>query len=401
MEIEICYNNILNRIKRILKRGFGVKILADIKMSYIIIEKCKDETRSIREIILSCLNNSKYRSDDKYLYIDENNKIEYSIKNKKTSQRYYLEISSKLRMNKGSDALSNIDKLMLSSSEQKYINVIRVYDGVSAAFCEKLYPKYALFERLLRQLILLVLTKSFGANWRDKTISEEQLKKMKEVAKSKGVLSLSDTLEQMDLYSMENYLFERREINYQSFFDEKLGSKDIKEKDKEELCKLIEEMRPRSLWERNFEMIGNQEKWKTQIFEIHNCRNKVAHSKKITKSEYEDVNKKLNKLNNDLKNAISKLQDKDFENVNSIDILSNFAITIGKSLQCVIEKKDFSNVMKNINVFVQEIVNLMQNTKRQLQNTQLSSMSANVITAFESAKELDEIARSFSKNPNK
>lgn len=64
------------------------------------------------------------------------------------------------------------------------------------------------------------------------------------------------------------------------FFENKLKKDDIKNKEKEELIELINEMRPCSLWERNFEILGKQQKWEKKIYEIHDLRNKVAHSKK-------------------------------------------------------------------------------------------------------------------------
>lgn len=208
------------------------------------------------------------------MWSDEDEKVQYTIRNKKNSQRYYLEIISKLRVNRGTEVLLHLDKCLLESTEQRYINIVRVYDGVSAAFCEKLYHKYGAFERQLRQLILLVLTKAFGINWRNETIPTEKLNDMKRTAK--GALSLSETLEQLDLAAMESYLFDKREVNYQTFFNEKLDAEVLKRKEKDELCNLIEEMRPRSLWERNFGMVGKQETWEKQILEIHQCRNKVA-----------------------------------------------------------------------------------------------------------------------------
>lgn len=385
--------------------------VADIKMTYIIIEKNKDEKRSIEQIILSCLDDNNYKRDNNYLYVDENNKIEYNIRHKRNSERYYLEIKSKLRFNKGVYSLSHLDNCLLKSPEKQYIYIIPIFDGVSAAFCEKLYPKYGLFERLLRQLILLVLTKSFGAGWIDKTISEEQQKEMKKIAK--GSFGLMNALEQFDLYSMENYLFEKREIDYQTFFNEKLAKNVIEKKEKEELCRLIEEMRPCSLWERNFEMIGKQEKWEKQISEIHDCRNKVAHSKKITKAEYESINKKLNKLNNDLKVAILKLQDKDFENMNYIDILSNFALAIEKLTRIVSMNYDFSKIIEGINKVVQGMViplkeaytlsttSTIQDSMRtftKINNTYVNSVK--VATTFEYAREINELSKRFSESFN-
>lgn len=116
--------------------------MAEIKMSYIIIENNIDEKRTTEQIILSCLDSSEYERREGYLWSDEGEKVQYTIRNKKNSQRYYLEIISKLRVNRGTEVLLHLDKCLLESTEQRYINIVRVYDGVSAAFCEKLYPKY-------------------------------------------------------------------------------------------------------------------------------------------------------------------------------------------------------------------------------------------------------------------
>lgn len=383
-------------------------------MSYIIWEKTKDNNRTFEQIIFSCLENSGYKRQNEYIFIDDTNSIRYVIRHKRNSQRYYLEIISNLRVNKGEDALLHMDECLLKSSEQQYINIIRVYDGVSASFCERLYPKYGAFERLLRQIILLVLTKAFGNDWRNKTITEEQLNDMKRVAKAKGNLSLSDTLEQFDLASMERYLFEKRQINYIDFFDEKLKKEEILNKEKEELVELINEMRPCSLWERNFEMLGKQSKWEKQIYEIHGLRNKVAHSKKITKEEYKTINKKLNKLNHDLNDAIIKIQDKDFENVDYVDILSNFALTIGKMTQKIVANCDFSRIVNGINKVVQDMIIPLREAYNSSINESLEKIAlvgkidnhkvhtqtrksdvTKVLTAFEAAEELKSIAKDF------
>lgn len=377
-------------------------------MSYIILEKTKDNNRTFEQIIFSCLEDSGYRRQSEYILIDDKNFVKYSIRHKKNSQRYYLEIISNLRVNKGEDVLLNLDECLVKSPEQKYIDIIRVYDGVSASFCERLYPKYGNFERLLRQMILLVLTKAFGSEWRNKTITKEQLNGMKKVAKAKGNLSLSDTLEQFDLDSMERFLFEKRQINYIDFFENKLKKDDIKNKKKEELIELINEMRPCSLWERNFEILGKQQKWEKKIYEIHDLRNKVAHSKKITKGEYKCTNKKLNELNKDLSKAIIKIQDKDFENVDYVDILGNFALSIGKMTQRILENYDFSKVINGINKVVQDMIvplreaykssinESLEKIDNGIEKTQTKKSDINkVITAFEVAEELKTISKTF------
>ena len=66
----------------------------------------------------------------------------------------------------------------------------------------------------------------------------------------------------MDLATLEIYLFEERHVDYPSIINEKLSTKHLEELDKEDICEIIEKMRPTSLWERHFEKFGSQETWK-------------------------------------------------------------------------------------------------------------------------------------------
>ncbi len=67
-----------------------------------------------------------------------------------------------------------------------------------------------------------------------------------------GKLSLNETLENMDLATLEAYLFEEREVNYLSIINKQLDPKSLSKLSKDEICKIIESMRPTSLWERHF-----------------------------------------------------------------------------------------------------------------------------------------------------
>ncbi|WP_160196597.1 hypothetical protein [Senegalia massiliensis] len=40
-------------------------------------------------------------------------------------------------------------------------------------YCNKIYPKINLFERKIREFILIILTKSFGVNWYTKTVNDD------------------------------------------------------------------------------------------------------------------------------------------------------------------------------------------------------------------------------------
>ena len=163
--------------------------MAEIKMSYIFIEKQKNESKAMQEILLEVIDDAvQERTSDVIIVNDV--EIEYRIIQKKNSE-------------------SN---------------------------CKRLYPKYAEFERKLRSLVLFILTKAYGSNWRTETVSEDLLSVLKENAH--GKLSLNETLENMDLTTLEAYLFEEREVNYLSIINEQLDTNSLSKLSKEEICKI-------------------------------------------------------------------------------------------------------------------------------------------------------------------
>lgn len=55
--------------------------------------------------------------------------------------------------------------------------------------------------------------------------------------------------------------------------------------------------------------------------------------------------------------AISELECKDFENVEAVDILSSFALTVGKRMrEAILENYDWTKMIENINKMVQHMV---------------------------------------------
>lgn len=344
--------------------------MAEIVMSYIIIKRennCEENVQ-FKQKITEHLQKSGYIFEDQIIRVDNANKIHYELKNKKYSDRFYLIMKATMRINKGIESLQRLDECLFKSSFQKYANLMRDYDGISAELSQKLYPKYSLFERKLRQLILLVLTKSYGSAWRNETIPEKTMNELK--ATAKGNLTLTDTLEQFDLFQMEQFLFGKREIDYQAYLQEKLSTEQLKELDKESICTILEEMRPKSLWDRNFTNIGSVDEWESIIRDVHECRNKVAHHKRILQSEYKEVNQKLNLLNKKLSIIIEKIKDKDFTNQSAIDVLGNFAIVAFKTISNVFLNNNYSKILLGINSAIQSLVTpILKNYPENLSNS--------------------------------
>lgn len=190
----------------------------------------------MQEVLLEIIDNTVETRDDEFLRIDNVN-VSYRIIQKRNSKRCFLEMTSKERVTRSIPALQKIDRALFTSNQQIYYLSIRAYDGMSESFCKRLYPKYAEFERKLRSLVLFILTKAYGSNWRTETVSEEMLSVLQENAH--GKVSLNETLENMDLATLEKYLFEQRHVDYPIIINEQLSSKCLEELEKKKYVQLL------------------------------------------------------------------------------------------------------------------------------------------------------------------
>ena len=373
--------------------------MAEIKMSYIFIEKQKHESKTLQEILLEIIDSAVEVRDDEILKID-NIDVQYRIIQKKDSEYCFLEMASKARVNRVIPALKTIDDALFKSRQQKYYHSIRDYDGISESFCKRLYPKYSEFERKLRSLVLFILTKAYGSNWEKETVSKELLSVLKENAH--GNVSLNETLENMDLATLETYLFEKRHVDYPVILNEKLSSKSLKDLEKNEICTIIEAMRPTSLWERHFEKYGSQETWMCKIKEIHDTRNKIAHHKTISIDEFATINKKLNNVNRDLSNAIEGIREENFTEYSVVDILGSFATITGNFVKNIVESQAFKDVVIGFNAKVQEMLKPMTAFYKSGVTDALSSVGktyANMnlgLAQSEMVRSMNAMAESFS-----
>lgn len=331
--------------------------MAEIKMSYIFIEKEKNESKTMKEILLERVDNVVQMRNKNDFKVDDT-VVTYRIIQKENSKRCFLELICKERINRCISALKKVDASFFCSEQQKYYHAIRDYDGISESFCERLYPKYAKFERNLRSLILFILTKAYGSNWQTKTVSKELLKEIKENAH--GNVSLNEVLENMDFGKLEDYLFKKRDVDYSSIINEKLSEKCLKELEKVEICAIIEEMRPTSLWERHFEEYGSQEYWKQGITKIHKMRNKVAHQKTISNEEFTIASREVNRFNRDLAHAIEGIRRDNFTEYVAVDILASFGALVENVKINIVESKAFENVLISFNARIQEILQPME-----------------------------------------
>lgn len=331
--------------------------MAEIMMSYIFIEKEKCEERKLKNIIQEIVKSTVDNADGKKLVIKMDEKdyeVEYQIKQKRNSECCYLVFVCKERVNIATTLLDKLNNALNQSKDRKYYYLIKDYDGISERYCLALYPKFAKFERLMRQMMYIILTKAYGAQWYVETISDELDGKVKYNSRGNSNL-IAVALEHMTLGDIELYLFDKRIPEYQQIIADELSSDNLILMNKEEICQIIERMRPKSLWELNFNDFGNADDWEKQIKEIHDMRNKVAHNKTISKSEFEEKSKKINKLNRKIKNVIEELKKETFAEESSLEIIGDFALRISKYFETLIDsdiyKKFIDSYLERINKY--------------------------------------------------
>ena len=337
--------------------------MAFIEMNYILIDKKTDDNKNARQIALEYLKKSGFVFEDGKIIVDAKNYVTYRFDHKRGSNRYYLSLSANMRINNAWLCLEKLDSC-LGGEINRLVAVTKSFDGLSASYCEKLYPRFGTFERKVRQLIILVLTKAFGDNWVNETIPKEKQDELK--AKAKGKLNTREILEQFDLAELEAFLFAERELDYKEFLQNDLGIEKLGGMTKEEIVDKLREMRPKSLWSQNFADIGNEQSWKTNILSIHDCRNKIAHHKSINRTEYIRVVKTIKGLNKDLDEAIANLQHRDFTDENRVDILSGFKAMAGMNIRLseLFSLYDFSALNKSITMAVQNAVNISASVQK-------------------------------------
>ena len=385
-------------------------------MNYIFIEKETQDSISMCEQIAELLGveDSKMKSGNLPMsgfICLQDVEVFYEISGKSGADQYFLELSTKARVNRAVIALQTLDDTIYQSPKQTYYTAIRVYDGISESYCKRLYPKYAEFERSLRALVSLIVTKAYGSAWREETVPEEMMADLKKNAR--GNLPISETLEQMDLSTVEEYLFAEREVVYEEVVagsgENANGTAgktaDFEQLSKEELCRLLEELRPTSLWERHFESLGSQKKWKEKIVGVHPVRNKVAHQKRISGAEYKQTTRKLQSLNRDLKHAIGEIQKQNFTDVlgSFVDVLENIqlmtdatkaAVSAISAVPAAVENVARWNTISPVTKSTQMIAEVLSDMRRRQQEV-MAAVRPAAIAASMQKDVVSEVAKSL------
>lgn len=313
----------------------GGKVVVDIRMSYIIVAK-KTTDVSLENIIIEALSKNCITAENGQKLVLDGKEYLFNqrIHQQEGTTQCYMEITSQGRIKDVIYVLTYLDNIICRSEIVKYYQVITDYDGLSQYYCEKLYPQYATFERILRSILYIILIKTYGLDWYDEVVKKDRFENgekkdidaaIKEITKGKKSPQklISTALEEMDLDTMRKFLFlPYRCIAPDNVIDTLVNS-DFDSITKEQIYEKLNLASEQTLWRECLSQIGDEQTWNNNIDLIRISRNIVAHSKTLTFEKYEKYRKEINKRNRELKNLLTELQEEKFKQEQKKELTSS------------------------------------------------------------------------------
>lgn len=250
-----------------------------------------------------------------------NTEITYSIKQYSKHKLSYLSIYTKKN---NICTMELVDEKINEIMGNSYI-LITSYDCISEFYCNKIYKKLNNFERKLKELIFDIYTFSYGMNYYDRNFSDElklKIKKSRDKSIStdaKDIEQLKQSLYELDYNDIMELLFSPKWL----LDDEKdkldlMRKIDSDELSSKELIDCIDNIRPKSDWDRLFlPKIGEIDNIEESINELRKLRNKVAHCKFFRKEQYEECLELLKILNKQINKALKVVMNIDFQELNA------------------------------------------------------------------------------------
>lgn len=185
-------------------------------------------------------------------------------------------------------ALESADNVLRRINEKiKAFQINTIWDDVSMYYVRKLYPAIIEVEALLRQIIYLFMMKNVGSKWLKEQSPEEVKKSIKSILEKNNQSSYPDTdaLIYADFVTLGWFFFSKYSLksDYQTLIKKFRENENM---EAEKLTELLDQYESKSNWDRYFAdtiaVDDLSDKWN----KLYGFRNQVAHTKKITKTDY-------------------------------------------------------------------------------------------------------------------
>lgn len=347
--IALVYTTIYLNICDLLRRW------NKLKLEYIFI-KPEDEYIITKEMFQSFIstNNrlifnaaSKNDSNKKIILFDEN-ELQYILESTtvEKSKEIIFHLIVELAGNEDEQANileafnSLIKEINENYGEQFSINTI--WNDVSTYYANKLYPRIVHIENKLRKIIYLFMLKTVGSRWIDtgspqkfqqyiESTIEKNGKKINEInvdwltyadfitlghfftapySLKSDINALFKELEQYG--DIENLSIDEKNIGKG---DDKSGRRAVKSLTVDIIKKLSDEYGQKNNWDRYFSdklSVKSPKKFSQDWSSLYNIRNKVAHSKPISKEDFDKANKLIDSFNKAFEECIEIIDSLEF-----------------------------------------------------------------------------------------
>ena len=264
-------------------------------------------------------------------------------------------------------------------------------------------------ERKIRELVYIILIKTYGLDWFRKTTTEEMRAKIKNTSRGKNDNALIESaLLEMTIQDLKAYLFDpyTTERFEQLILSGVLTEENIASKSKEELVNLITEcIKRESLWNRCFKGMLGIAAFDTELGEIREYRNKIDHGKELHVDEYRAFRRISRGLLEKIENAINIVQKSEFTQSDKINSAVAFDFAIKSSFMDTIMKQ-WSEAVKDIrtnSIINTQYFEAVKNSQKDSSNVRLWQLSEAIKNAQSGSasvqlKEVIKNMQSFSAN---
>ena len=271
----------------------------------------------------------------------------------------YLHTEFNMSPEKEAEVLSEVGTKLKVSKSKKEFYVAAAYDGMSEYYCEKISGTFSRCERLVRELILTIMVKIFGAEWVKKSIIQTTRDEIKKNAGGANDSYLIESvLEEMTISQMEDYLFKPHSgLECNPKLEEEFCKLDIGEMSDQQKEEWLVFFQKTPLWDDYFVKynLGITD-MKHDLATMRKYRNKVAHNKKFTKEDCKFCEEFLESFIQTLETAIINIEERDFEQEDRRIVLKTLTGARAEILPKINleDYQEFMQTMENISIQIKD-----------------------------------------------
>ncbi|WP_270790252.1 hypothetical protein [Enterococcus diestrammenae] len=255
--------------------------------------------------------------------------------NTELSNGTYFEIKIEYDNNKmeAVSALSNVlCQLAVLKKNEFYLHVLD--DSVSQYYREIAYKHTSKYEKKLRELLSVIFVPKSGKDWIN------DISHLSSTIKPNAKNMIERGLEELDLSQLEEIFFGKVTSVTLEEYEKLFDVENIDNYSLEDLKKLINDNRPRSIWEEYIEDYISISDIETRMITIRKQRNKIAHVKYFSGEDYKTFRKDVAYLTKKVDEAINDIMSENtrinvYQMFKSIDKVVK---SISESLSVIIQK---------------------------------------------------------------